>query len=196
MALNSSCFKFCGTLFFIFTSYCCADALACSCVKWATTDQEWITERAYAESDIVFTGKFLSEESSQAYSKITTFDVAKVFKGDESTKQFKIYQGYCNPRQEEMQKDEAQPLLDGQRHSLLRGEITCGSSCDYSFHEGGEYLVYGKYYEEKLTTDECARTKLISEAAKDLETLEKIIATPNWKFDESKTPKDDLLWGK
>jgi len=50
-----------------------------------------------------------------------------------------------------------------------------GGDCGYEFHEGVEYLVYGYTHREKgrLYTGICQRTRLLSEAAEDLEYLSK-----------------------
>lgn len=51
--------------------------------------------------------------------------------------------------------------------------ITSDSSaaCGYNFEEGKSYLVYARESDGYLTTGLCTRTKLLSEAAEDLESL-------------------------
>ena len=46
-----------------------------------------------------------------------------------------------------------------------------GASCGYSFKKGEEYIVYAYDDENKLNTDLCTRTKLISNAREDLTAL-------------------------
>ena len=50
-----------------------------------------------------------------------------------------------------------------------------GGDCGYEFHEGVEYLVYGYPHREtgRLYTGICQRTRLLSEAAEDLDYLSK-----------------------
>ena len=56
-----------------------------------------------------------------------------------------------------------------ERETLEVSTAREGTSCDYHFSEGQEYLVYA--WGRKMEVGSCGRTKLLSEASADLEAL-------------------------
>ena len=46
-----------------------------------------------------------------------------------------------------------------------------GGDCGYNFKQGGRYLVYANFYAGRLTTGICSRTRLLADAAEDIEYL-------------------------
>ena len=51
-----------------------------------------------------------------------------------------------------------------------------GGDCGYTFKQGGRYLVYANFYAGKLTAGICSRTRLLADAAEDLEYLKTAVA--------------------
>ena len=131
---------------FLFLQLASNVAFACSCSPslFGETETQRI-EAAYEKAQAVFSGKVLKIKKSKSFNELqVTFRVSETWKGATTER------------------------------IVVTTESLCCSGCPYNFNVGKTYLVYAYTWEgSALGTNQCTRTKKMSEAERDLKVLGK-----------------------